>query len=378
MFLIQSLLSFTIIVLTVLAAISVFRDARVSLQSRLLAMLSLSVGAGFFWMLPEAFAMPEWLRGAFRLLSIPSTGLMWCFTRSLLDDDYRFSLRELAVVVMVSVFPALYCLQAFSVDMPWLAAVSAYGSIPPFAAMAYLVWSILRGFRDDLVEPRRRFRFWVVGVIIASSALSILSEELQNQQAAQLLRSVAILPSVALLTFWLLRFQANNLLFLDDVQSVAASSSSDQFSGTETEALMATEQSAESHPVLKIDPKDQSTFGRLQQLMANEKVFLQADLNIYALALQLHVPEHQLRALINGGLGYRNFSHYLAEARIQHAKMLLADPGQARRQILAIAMDSGFASLATFNRAFKSTVGTTPTDFRNEQLQNQMQERSNA
>jgi AraC-like DNA-binding protein len=37
-------------------------------------------------------------------------------------------------------------------------------------------------------------------------------------------------------------------------------------------------------------------------------------------------------------------------------------------QILSIAMDAGFASLATFNRAFKVQEGTTPTEFRRQAL----------
>lgn len=373
MLLIQSLLSFSIIVLTLFAATVAFRYARTSLQSRLLAMLCLSVSGFFLWSLPAAFEMPGGLRDLFRLLSIPGTGLMWCFIRSLLDDEYRFNSREFAVVIAVSVFPTLYWLQTFSVDMPWLERISGYGLIPPFAAIAYLVWSILRGFRDDLVEPRRRFRFWVIGMILTSASLSILSEELQNPQTAQMLRSVAVLPSILLLSFWLLRFQGDALLFRDNPQAIDVPAYSESFFGSEIQPVITDEQGEVNNSGLHIDPKDQATFSRLQQLMAEEKVFLQHELNISGLAQQLKVPEHQLRALINRGLGYRNFSQYLAEARIQHAKKLLADPKQARKQILSIAMDSGFASLATFNRAFKTVVGVTPTDFRTEQLQAHMQ-----
>jgi AraC-like DNA-binding protein len=42
----------------------------------------------------------------------------------------------------------------------------------------------------------------------------------------------------------------------------------------------------------------------------------------------------------------------------------LADVERARETILAIAYESGFASLQSFNRVFKDVVGQTPTDFR--------------
>ena len=46
----------------------------------------------------------------------------------------------------------------------------------------------------------------------------------------------------------------------------------------------------------------------------------------------------------------------------------LADPEQARTPILTIAMDVGYASLATFNRSFKTEEGTTPSAFRSKAL----------
>ena len=53
-----------------------------------------------------------------------------------------------------------------------------------------------------------------------------------------------------------------------------------------------------------------------------------------------------------------------------HAKAALADPEKARQQILRISMDSGFASLATFNRVFRALEGVTPTEYRKKALEN--------
>ncbi len=94
--------------------------------------------------------------------------------------------------------------------------------------------------------------------------------------------------------------------------------------------------------------------------MEEDNLYTEHGLTISKLSAHIAVPEHQLRALINNGLGYRNFAAFLNQYRLTEA----TDPEQARLPVLTIAMDAGYASLATFNRAFKSTEGVTPSDFR--------------
>ena len=76
------------------------------------------------------------------------------------------------------------------------------------------------------------------------------------------------------------------------------------------------------------------------------------------------MPEHRLRRLINDQLGYRNFAAFVNARRIEAAKQVLANPGEARRTIASIAFDLGFGSLGPFNRAFKEETGETPTEWR--------------
>ena len=79
-------------------------------------------------------------------------------------------------------------------------------------------------------------------------------------------------------------------------------------------------------------------------------------------------PEHRVRRLINGRLGYRNFTAFLNSYRIPEAQAILADPEQVRLPILTIALDLGYGSLGPFNRAFKAASGLTPTEFRQQAL----------
>ena len=99
-----------------------------------------------------------------------------------------------------------------------------------------------------------------------------------------------------------------------------------------------------------------------------ERYYRTPGLTIATLADHLEVPEHRLRALINKRLGHRNFSAFLNGLRIAEAREILAEKTQVDTPVLTIAMDLGYNSLATFNRAFRAESGTTPTDYRREKL----------
>ncbi|MCF8880643.1 helix-turn-helix domain-containing protein [Hyphobacterium sp. SN044] len=96
--------------------------------------------------------------------------------------------------------------------------------------------------------------------------------------------------------------------------------------------------------------------------------YRQPGLTVGELATIVGTTEHRLRRLINQGLGYRNFSSFLNEARIADAKTILADPEESRRQIVQVAFDLGYGSIASFNRAFRDATGMSPTVFRRREL----------
>jgi AraC-like DNA-binding protein len=117
-----------------------------------------------------------------------------------------------------------------------------------------------------------------------------------------------------------------------------------------------------------VDPLDRPTLARLQALMDGGQAWRREGLTIGLVAAEVGAPEHRLRRLINGALGYRNFADYLNARRIEAAKAALADPANARASISALAFDLGYASLGPFNRAFKEATGLTPSAWRIETL----------
>ena len=106
----------------------------------------------------------------------------------------------------------------------------------------------------------------------------------------------------------------------------------------------------------------------LRALMEEQKLYRHDGLTIAVLAARLAIPEYRLRRLINRRLGHRNFSSFVNGYRLAEARAALADPVQANVPILTIALDTGFQSLAPFNRAFKMTAGMTPREYRRQHL----------
>lgn len=109
---------------------------------------------------------------------------------------------------------------------------------------------------------------------------------------------------------------------------------------------------------------DEELLEKLKIAMEKEKYFKEESLTIRNLATYMNVQEHHLRKLINKGLGYKNFNEYLNKLRIQEACEILQREKKINMPVIRIAMDLGYRSLASFNKAFKEINGVTPSEFR--------------
>ena len=97
--------------------------------------------------------------------------------------------------------------------------------------------------------------------------------------------------------------------------------------------------------------------------MQQQQAYRETGLTITQLAGLLAVPQYRLRQSINQGLGYRNFNDFLNSYRVREAAQRLKSDSESH-SILTIALDTGYRSLSSFNKAFKETYHCTPTAFR--------------
>ncbi len=104
---------------------------------------------------------------------------------------------------------------------------------------------------------------------------------------------------------------------------------------------------------------------RWSELVGERGWWRDPDLTAPVLARHLATNTSYLSRALNDGLG-QNFNEFVNRLRVQAVQVELAKPGQPR-DVLAIALDAGFNSKASFNRVFKRLTGETPTDFRRRQ-----------
>ncbi|ETZ20861.1 AraC family transcriptional regulator [Pedobacter sp. V48] len=99
----------------------------------------------------------------------------------------------------------------------------------------------------------------------------------------------------------------------------------------------------------------------LNNLMQNEKAFLQNELTLTQLAKLLKISNHHLTQVLNirENLG---FYQYINGLRVLHATDLINE-GMVETNVELLAVTCGFNNKTSFNRYFKALIGETPSEY---------------
>ncbi len=106
---------------------------------------------------------------------------------------------------------------------------------------------------------------------------------------------------------------------------------------------------------------------RVKSCLDHEKMHTDPNLTVAKLAARLGVPPYQLSRAVNAVFG-KSFPELLNEYRIAESTGLLLQPDYDYLSIEGIAGESGFNSLSAFYAAFKKINGTTPAEWRRQQM----------
>ena len=109
---------------------------------------------------------------------------------------------------------------------------------------------------------------------------------------------------------------------------------------------------------------DETLITGINSLLNEDKRYLTPNLKMIDLANELNVSEYKISRAIRHHFAAPNFNHFINSLRIEHAKHLLEQQESQNWTILVIALESGFSSLATFNRVFKAQQGYAPNEHR--------------
>jgi AraC-like DNA-binding protein len=109
---------------------------------------------------------------------------------------------------------------------------------------------------------------------------------------------------------------------------------------------------------------DHALAQQIRVILEQQDMYLQANLKVADLARKMDVSEYRISRVFRDHFNARNFNQFINEMRIGHAKTLLEDPANAHWPIIVVGMESGFASVGPFTRAFKSSCEMTPNQYR--------------
>lgn len=264
-----------------------------------------------------------------------AAGFLWWFCLASFDPTFRPSggvlAAGLAWLAVASADRGLLGPTLESKGLSWALIALGLGMI------GYLFWRLVRDRAGDLVNERRRARILVVVLLAGQLGADFLVDLVMGLDWGP--QGFTIVQNTALLAFavWL-------ALRLLPVPALAGGAAAPAAPTAQGEVARLTE--------------------RLRVLVEVEKVHLEPSLTFAGFVRRMGAPERTVRQLINHRLGHDHFRAFLNACRVAEARRLLADPGRAGDKLIAIALDSGFASLASFNRAFQAVEGRPPSAFR--------------
>jgi AraC-like DNA-binding protein len=328
-----------------------YRDHRFTLPIRVALLMNASLCC--YFITPNAPWSPADGIGLFLLKAgqFAAPCLFWLHSRIWFNDEDRIGWRSwLLCVGSTAMLVAAMIISAYNRE---LYSTLLTGMIICWSAFAVAgIWTVWRGRQDDLVEGRRGVRVQVISMIGGYLLFILATNVFANLFAGSKAVSAAASLGVPIVTAYLVSI----------VVSVRFPLS---FGWPATDAPSV-------QPVATDDPAT----NRLLTFMEHQKPYRNEALTIAGLAAQLGEQEYRLRRIINGQLGYRNFSAFLNEYRLAEVKAALRDQHQKDVPILTIALDSGFGSLASFHRAFRQAEDCTPSAFRATALTNSEIEQS--
>lgn len=106
----------------------------------------------------------------------------------------------------------------------------------------------------------------------------------------------------------------------------------------------------------------QSTRDILCKTMEHDKLYLDPALDLSLLARHTGIAPKTISAVLNQHL-HKSFNEFVNGYRVQAIKERLLQPENRQLTIAGMAYEVGFNSLPTFQRAFKSVTGLSPSEF---------------
>lgn len=298
----------------------------------------------------ERFHVASYLTQSF------AAGLFWLNCHVIFYDNQKLP-RPLLLIFAISVVPSIiyhtFILGTEQQEFYLL----AMKIIPQYCEYLLAVLGlriIFVSWQNDVVESRRRLRYVIV---LSGAALCWALVSNNFGVGAPVLRLLIL--NIVILGFFVLLFKSNDDVWGNRVELQLERPLSDND---------LVKEAAELEVALAVDSQinraaDKSAEDLIKlQILMETGIYRDENISIKMLAECLDMPEYRIRGVINKNLAYRNFNEFLHTYRITEASVRLKQ--EPETPISNIALDVGYRSLSSFNRAFKTIKQTTPTEYR--------------
>lgn len=341
--LLQNAISFLAISQLLLMALFYLTYYRRLFLGRLMSFYALCLISYIVSTLPEVNAAHRAIEFPFNMLAISAPALLWVITRYLFVDNPKIAKPIWAIIVGYIGLRAYGSITGPYTDLGfWVVYVST--QLVMLLLACHVVVMAVRGRGGDLVETRRRFRVpftvtmgTIVAIIVGSGFFAVSDSRLN----IVFIGTIFVLVLLFNLATFRLHKDSMQLIEPDAEQTVPSLKSR-----------------------MSEKDKDKPLVDRIHRVMEDQRLYAQPGFTIGMLASAVSMQEYRLRRLINQKLHYRNFNQYLNQYRIAEAGKRLQDPSEGQVAISTIALDVGYASLSSFNKAFKELHGVTPSIYR--------------
>jgi AraC-like DNA-binding protein len=319
-------------------------DYRQVLTAKILSLLLLSAGCYMVQPLVDDIVSLRLILG---IVAMASPALFWMFASTLFQMSERKQKLHLGHYLGLGACITLGIYQCFLIPAELNGSIIHVVTLVLTSSLTVLgLFDVFRNLQSDLVECSRLLRL-SLSVTTGIFLLFIVVNEFiyVHSEFPAFLNYINIsVISIFATAFGYIILVSNSNILMETMDEL-------------TPELVKNE-------IAKPTLADSQWINKLTSTMEDEFYYRQVDVTIKSLSEYLTIPEHQLRRLINQHLGYRNFNDYLNRYRVRDAAQRLSDPKLIRLPILTIAIESGYASLTTFNKAFKTLKTMTPSEFR--------------
>lgn len=217
-------------------------------------------------------------------------------------------------------------------------------------AYSYLSWKMIRQTSEPIRSHLRKFLVWLTSAeVVIAVTLALMYVYFGRFPDVRLLFGV-----LTLAIYWI----SYQLISQPELFVVKSSHA--------PVAMKIEPTSKYAHSGLKPEEAERIA-QQVREAMVQQRYYLQSNLSIESLAGHLKISRHHLSQVMNERF-QKSYFDYINGWRLEEARARLSNPKFAHYTISAIALDSGFSSVSSFNELFKKQYQLTPSKFRGERL----------